>query len=315
MAAQVLVAYNPHTSDRGPVRLAAAVARVIDARLVIAAVYSGGAMMDRLAAGEYAGELSSEAHESLDHVKKDLRERGIDAEVRVVEATSPTRGIAKAMDEVRPALVVVGTTGRGKVGRVLAGSTAQRVIEGAPCPVAVAPRDYEAPAGGVKTVGAAFAPTPEAREALRAAAYLARARGARVRAIMALDPKLAESQSPGLMALHHHDTDSGEQAAGRHVIEAEQTLRDAIAELTQGADVEPDVLFRDPAEALVAASEHLDLLVMGSRAYGPAHAVLLGGVSRRVTAAAACPVLVLPRGTAGQFEALAGAAPASNAAR
>ena len=54
----------------------------------------------------------------------------------------------------------------------------------------------------------------------------------------------------------------------------------------------------------MAASEHLDLLVMGSRAYGPAHAVLLGGVSRRVIAGAACPVVVLPRGTAARFEAL-----------
>jgi nucleotide-binding universal stress UspA family protein len=111
-----------------------------------------------------------------------------------------------------------------------------------------------------------------------------------------------------MMALQHRDTDPGEQAAGRHLIEAEQTLRDAIAELTPGADVESDVLFQDPAEALVAASRQLDLLVMGSRAYGPAHAVLLGGVSRRVVAAAACPVVVLPRGTAGQFEALVSAA-------
>ena len=37
------------------------------------------------------------------------------------------------------------------------------------------------------------------------------------------------------------------------------------------------------------ASEHLDLLVCGSRASGPLRAVLLGGVSRRVTADARCP--------------------------
>jgi hypothetical protein len=33
-------------------------------------------------------------------------------------------------------------------------------------------------------------------------------------------------------------------------------------------------------------------------------AVMLGGVSRRVTASAGCPVLVLPRGTEGEIEAL-----------
>jgi hypothetical protein len=41
----------------------------------------------------------------------------------------------------------------------------------------------------------------------------------------------------------------------------------------------------------------VDLLVMGSRGYGPGLAVLLGGVSRRVTTAARCPVLVMPRGS------------------
>ena len=57
-----------------------------------------------------------------------------------------------------------------------------------------------------------------------------------------------------------------------------------------------DVLAEDPADALIAASRHVDLLVMGSRARGPKRAVVLGSVSRRVAGGAVCPVLVLPRG-------------------
>ena len=49
-------------------------------------------------------------------------------------------------------------------------------------------------------------------------------------------------------------------------------------------------------ETLLGFTSTLDLLVMGSRAYGPTRAVLLGGVSRKVTARSSCPVLVLPRG-------------------
>ena len=60
-----------------------------------------------------------------------------------------------------------------------------------------------------------------------------------------------------------------------------------------------------PADGLAAASGHVDLLVMGSRAYGPMRAVMLGGVSRRVMTRAACPVLVLPRGTTSAADALA----------
>jgi nucleotide-binding universal stress UspA family protein len=311
MSLPVLAGYQPETFDRGPVNLAAAATRLTGARLVIVSVYSGGPTMDRLAAGEYAGELSGEADQALEHVKTDLRAQGIDAEVRVIERSSSARGLAAAIEEIQPGLVVVGSTQRGAVGRVLPGSTAERVIHGAPCPVAVAPHGYQHPAEGVRTIGAAFAPTPEGREALRAAALLARTRGARVRVIMVLDPKLAEAQSRGMMALQHRDADPSEDAAGRHVIDAEQSLRDAIEELAQGVDVEPDVLFQDPAEGLKAASENLDLLVIGSRAYGPARAVTLGGVSRQVVASAACPVLVLPRGTEGQIDALVAAADAA----
>ena len=42
--------------------------------------------------------------------------------------------------------------------------------------ITVVPEDYEPPAGGFQTIGAAYAPTPEGREALRVAAVLARRR-------------------------------------------------------------------------------------------------------------------------------------------
>jgi nucleotide-binding universal stress UspA family protein len=48
----------------------------------------------------------------------------------------------------------------------------------------------------------------------------------------------------------------------------------------------------------------VDLLICGSRGYGPARSVLLGGVTRRVTAEAHCPVIVLPRGTEAGLQAL-----------
>jgi Universal stress protein family len=40
----------------------------------------------------------------------------------------------------------------------------------------------------------------------------------------------------------------------------------------------------------------LDLLVTGSRGYGPLRAVMVGGVTGRVMHDAACPVVVIPRG-------------------
>ena len=69
-------------------------------------------------------------------------------------------------------------------------------------------------------------------------------------------------------------------------------------------EIDYDISVGDPADFLVAASERLDLLICGSRGYGPARSVMLGGVSRRVTTEAHCPVIVLARGTEAGLEAL-----------
>ena len=50
-----------------------------------------------------------------------------------------------------------------------------------------------------------------------------------------------------------------------------------------------------PAEELIRADEGLDLLVLGSRRWGPVRRLALGSTSERVIRDAACPVLVPPR--------------------
>jgi nucleotide-binding universal stress UspA family protein len=77
--------------------------------------------------------------------------------------------------------------------------------------------------------------------------------------------------------------------------------------------VETDAFVEDPADVLIRVSENLDLLVCGSRGYGPLRAVLLGGVSRRLAADARCPVIVLPRGVEDSLEALMAEAPGAAA--
>ena len=59
--------------------------------------------------------------------------------------------------------------------------------------------------------------------------------------------------------------------------------------------VETSVLVGDPADALERASARADVLLLGSRAYGPCRAVLAGGVARRVLTSAHCPVVLIPR--------------------
>jgi nucleotide-binding universal stress UspA family protein len=292
--APVVAGFCPSSADRAPVDFAVTAARFSDAPLVIVAVQAGHSIVDRLTGGEF-GAGADDDGEAVERLRADLASRGVDATIRSVEHSSPARGIAHAVQELQARLVVLGSTRRGGVGHVLLGSTAERIIHGSPCPVLVVPHGHEAPEPGLQTVGAAFVPTPEGREALRVAAELARSTGARLRTIMVLSPHHAEEQSPGLLAGQHHETDVHEEIAGRHRLEAEQALSEAVAELADGVEVDVDVLFQDPADGVVAASRLVDLLVMGSRSYGPMRAVMLGGVARQVTARAACPVLVLPR--------------------
>ena len=86
--------------------------------------------------------------------------------------------------------------------------------------------------------------------------------------------------------------------------QAENALRRQTDALGDGVPVETDAFVEDPADVLIRVSENLDLIVCGSRGYGPLRAVLLGGVSRRLAADARCPVIVLPRGVEASLEAL-----------
>ena len=86
-----------------------------------------------------------------------------------------------------------------------------------------------------------------------------------------------------------------EELASKHHIAGRDAVDAALAEADAQIDAEVESVYGDPAESLLGFTGSLDLLVMGSRAYGPRRAVLLGGVSKRVTAESKCPVIVLPR--------------------
>ena len=74
---------------------------------------------------------------------------------------------------------------------------------------------------------------------------------------------------------------------------AEHDLQHAVASV-DGAAVTGDLIEGDPADALARMSADFDLLVLGSRSYGPLRAALLSGVSGVLVRRAACPLMVVP---------------------
>jgi nucleotide-binding universal stress UspA family protein len=130
---------------------------------------------------------------------------------------------------------------------------------------------------GFASVGAGFVDTVDGHEALDGAHAIASRAGATLRVLAAVQPRSWMDGEPDLRT-------AAEQAAGA-----------AIADLL-GEPIDVDVQVCEPADLLLAASSELDLLVCGSRGYGPRPAVLLGGVTRQLTAGARCPVIVLAGG-------------------
>jgi nucleotide-binding universal stress UspA family protein len=80
--------------------------------------------------------------------------------------------------------------------------------------------------------------------------------------------------------------------------EVEQHVRDSLAEAAATLPAGTETVLRsgDAAQALIERTEQLDLLVTGSRGYGPLRSVLVGGVSGKLIRDAHCPVIVVPRG-------------------
>jgi len=210
-------------------------------------------------------------------------------ERRVIGAGSPAHGLHDLAVDEAASLVVVGSSHRGALGRVLPGSVGERLLHGSPCPVAVAPRGYEPPSPGeAGTVGAAFDERPESLAALAEAARWTRALGARLRAIT-----VVEAADPGHPELELHSY----QTRPRHAHDLrEAALANALAVHAAGLGDEVRVLEGAPLDHLAEQSRELDLLVVGSRGYGPLRRVLLGGVSGALLQTAACPVVVVPRG-------------------
>jgi nucleotide-binding universal stress UspA family protein len=192
---------------------------------------------------------------------------------------------------------VIGPSHQGAVGRVVVGTTAAGFLHGAPCPVAVASRAYRDPERTLRRIGVAYVETEDGQEALRGAAALARRAGAQLRVLTVAEAGVPPESlfMPGYGVV--------ELLSERHAA-AERIAAGAVACVPEDVDVEPVVLDGDPVSVLAMASSELDLLVCGSRGYGPLGTVLLGSVSKRLLRRAAAPLLVIPRGREQRLESL-----------
>ena len=72
-------------------------------------------------------------------------------------------------------------------------------------------------------------------------------------------------------------------------------VKGARDRLTALGGVDAHAAYGDAGEELALYSASLDLLIVGSRGYGPIGRLIHGSTSRKLTRIARCPLLVLPR--------------------
>jgi len=290
MSGTIVIGVDGSESGEDAVALGMRLARATGDAPLVAAVYpeeyeSGMGRVD----AEYVAFMREQADQILARTRRLI---GDDEAVtyRRVGSSSAAHGLDELAEHEGATCVVVGSTRHAPMRRLFIGSTGERLLHGAGCPVAVAPRWLrDRTWSAIRTVGCAFIDTPDGREALRGAAALARRVPARLR-VFSVVGRMAEFSPLA-------KTDSERAFAERMRETFQAGLDRALVGLPEQLDAAGELLEGDPVDVLAALDERdADLLVCGSRAYGPVRRVLLGGVASQLVRRAACPILVVPRG-------------------
>jgi len=300
MFTKIIVGVDARPGGRDALALADALARLSGGELVALHAYPWDYYVSRGASSEFEGAMHGAAMETLE---AELESAGVRARAIAVPDASPGRVLHLAAEREHADLIVVGSAHRGPIGRVLAGDVTAGTLHSSPCPVVVVPAGYAQRVGRLETIGVGYDGSPESRAALNLARKVAEAAGARLRIIDIVKAPGHDGPFAG------YAPDWTEDARIRREL-AEARVQRAVADV--GAIATGEVVHGEPADALAFAGDSLDLLVTGSRNYGPIRRLMLGSTSSKLVHRAPCPVLVATRSVE---DDAAAAAPASAGAQ
>lgn len=264
--------------DGGPAgRDAAAVAKLLagpGAHLALAHVHELTPV--RGASGAYGPIENEESRKLLAGEREAI---GIDADLLTVTASSVGRGLHHLAEEHSADLLAVGSNPRSFVGRVLLGDATRASLIGASCAVAIAPLGYARETRTIATIGVGYDGSPESESALACARELASAHGAKLSALTVVEPSSYAALARAV-------------GAGTSQEERVASAREDLAALD---GVQGDVVVGLAGEELASFGSGIDLLVIGSRGYGPIRSLMLGTTATQLAGSARCALLVLPR--------------------
>jgi nucleotide-binding universal stress UspA family protein len=274
MFKQIVVGVDGRAGGRDAIALAKLLVAA-GGELTLAHVVPGDAHASRGASAAYEASEAERAEALLETVGEEM---GVEAHLCWRGSSSVGRGLHELCELIGADLVTVGSSRRGLLGRVLIGDDTSAALNGAPCSIAIAPTNYSQHPGAMRRIGVGYDGSPESEHALSVARMLADASGARLSALEAVSLPSDAFLGPGAV-------DNTPQ----------RLLEDARGRIAAFGDVEPHAAYGQPAEELALYSASLDLLIVGSRGYGPIGRLIHGSTSQQLAHSARCPLLVLTR--------------------
>jgi nucleotide-binding universal stress UspA family protein len=226
------------------------------------------------------GLLTEEREASEQMLERERAATGVSAELMSIVAFSPGPGLHRQAEEQNADLIVVGSCSRGAFGRAMLGDDTRGALNGASCAVAIAARGYAEHPSPFADVGVGYNGSPESIAALELAKKIAAPTRATVHALEVVSiPAYAFTgvTSPGL----------GE--ALETMVEKSNTRMEGMPA------IEGHAVRGFAGEELATFSDKMDLIVVGSRSYGPIRRLVLGTTSDYLERHARCSLLVLPR--------------------
>ncbi|MEW6544760.1 MAG: universal stress protein [Nitrospirota bacterium] len=235
----------------------------------------------------YLESLQKETDEGLEALRSRAAQAGL--AVKVERATGiPSQRIAELAGKIHADLLVLGTRGRTGLEHVLLGSTAERTVVGAPCPVLTV-RSAEAKAGDSPAITRILAPVDFSDCSLEALEY-----AVQVSRLFHAPLALLHVMEPVAYGLDFTLLAAGEARKTREALET-RLAELALPLVRNGLTVRRLVRGGMPADSILDTinQDSYDLVVMGTHGRRGLSHVVSGSVAERVLRRASCPVLTV----------------------
>lgn len=236
-------------------------------------------------------EVRRAAQNRLEQEAASWREKGIEVETWMGIGT-PSMVICDRAAEISALAIVIGTRGLTGLRHLLLGSTTERVVQGAPCPVlTVHPEDV----GRHRAIRRILVPTDfseDAELAIQASRKLLAplAQEARLILFHTFNLPIEYTAYGPIPTSVNYLQDTG--------LDAERRLQEMTDRLTaEGLSVDWVAREGDPSVIIVEEAENreVDLIAMGTHGRSGLRHLLLGSTAERVVQHAKCPVMTVRR--------------------